>query len=731
MKACLGVTVEKFFLGPNKLEFYDVSFRCGYLYFSLGLLDKAIYHFQYILTRVEPLKKFLSKHVLSEVDLLHRLGKTYFFKEDYFKALSYSQKALTIMKQLSPNPDLEGNIHICLGDAYLAQGMHSLAVESYKAALKIAENVKEGHLLKAEVCRGMGSIAVSLGDYSKGIEDLNEALLEKGDIFNQMGVLVWIGDAYYGQEKFKKAFYYYEKASEMAQNLHPRNQYWEKTTHEKLGDSYLSLSRYPESMQHYERALECAQAMGEEINTDKIYTSLGHVFFRSSNYQAALMYYKKSYFTAQYPGKLAELFDLEKYLGRTYRALGEFELAKCYLYECTRSYTFIQHELIGKNQWQITVFEKQAEAYMELENLLLQEGKIEKALEASDSRRSCALIGILLKKLSLPNHSSLSRPLKIEQMKALASDHRTIFIIYTLAPDNGKSFGAWIITSQNIFWKELFITPIEKDFKDFTSLFKSFPFGRTGEEVAPAASSIPLLEEMFKIPELSEEEAIYYKEIIENFKEHLKKWYEALILPLEEYLTNAEESLTIVPDGFLSQLPFAAFQDQKGMYLIEKYPISIQPSIKILSLLKEIKVKNHPSGSLLVGFPKTNNPKDRPLPLAAEEAKEIGALLGLQPAQILLQGDPTVTRVLREIGSVCYIHFACHGETGHDRKLDSHSVFQGRLKLTPDDKYDDGCLYAQQVAELSLQAELVFMSACYSGTGSLQKRVTLGLFGLS
>lgn len=60
-------------------------------------------------------------------------------------------------------------------------------------------------------------------------------------------------------------------------------------------------------------------------------------------------------------------------------------------------------------------------------------------------------------------------------------------------------------------------------------------------------------------------------------------------------------------------------------------------------------------------------------------------------------------------------------------KIDPHSPFEGILMLSPNEKHPKGYSFAEKVAKMDLQAELVCMSACYSGVGRKQKDGNIGL----
>jgi len=67
-------------------------------------------------------------------------------------------------------------------------------------------------------------------------------------------------------------------------------------------------------------------------------------------------------------------------------------------------------------------------------------------------------------------------------------------------------------------------------------------------------------------------------EFQQSEKEFLRKLYDLLILPIEDFLpTDANAHVTFIPQGALFLLPFPALQDTEGKYLIEKHTLLTAP----------------------------------------------------------------------------------------------------------------------------------------------------------
>ena len=167
------------------------------------------------------------------------------------------------------------------------------------------------------------------------------------------------------------------------------------------------------------------------------------------------------------------------------------------------------------------------------------------------------------------------------------------------------------------------------------------------------------------------------------------------------------KKLIIVPHGVLHYLPFAALSDGKE-YLIDLFSIRMLPSASVLSFLKE-RAKQDDKGALIFGNPKLDDPK-YDLKFAQDEALAIGKIL--PKSKVLLRADATESN-LKILGSqYSLIHLAAHGIFDLDNPLNS-------ALLLARDKDNDGMLKAGELYNLSLNANLVTLSACETALGKV------------
>ncbi len=187
-----------------------------------------------------------------------------------------------------------------------------------------------------------------------------------------------------------------------------------------------------------------------------------------------------------------------------------------------------------------------------------------------------------------------------------------------------------------------------------------------------------------------------------------------LIRPIENDIAGAKH-LVIVPYAPLLAVPFHALKKSEGQYLVEKFSVSYAPSVgallemrKLADRRKQAPAPNEATPVFVVGRPKSTVGFPD-LPATEAEAKAIGDLFAA-PTQVVLGERATRAEVLQRAEAARVLHFATHGSANDYRPLFS------ALAVTQA-AGDDGRLYAHDVLDLNLSAELVVLSACDSGRG--------------
>jgi CHAT domain-containing protein len=211
--------------------------------------------------------------------------------------------------------------------------------------------------------------------------------------------------------------------------------------------------------------------------------------------------------------------------------------------------------------------------------------------------------------------------------------------------------------------------------------------------------------------------------------QRLQQLHNLLIKPIADVLpTDENDRVIFIPHQELFLVPFGALQDESGKYLIEKHTILTAPSIQVLQLTHQQRQRGATRGNdaLVVGNP--TMPKVAltigelptqlpPLQGAEKEAKAIASLLN---TQALTGSSATKAAILPKLPSARIIHLATHGI------LDNVQGLKSAIALAPTNT-DNGLLTAEEILQLKLNASLVVLSACNTGSGRITGDGVIGL----
>lgn len=199
-------------------------------------------------------------------------------------------------------------------------------------------------------------------------------------------------------------------------------------------------------------------------------------------------------------------------------------------------------------------------------------------------------------------------------------------------------------------------------------------------------------------------------------------------------------SLIIVPDGSLWELPFQALKSRNDHYLIERHAIAYAPSLNVLRKFPQLhsgKINAQSANRLLAfGNPalKKNDDQTRsarlmdqptsPLPEAEKLVRQISRMYGSQKSLALIRGNATEDKFKSLSPRYSIIHLAAHGIFNDLEPMRSRILLSQFGNISG----EDGYLEAGEIAKLKLSADLVILSACETGRG--QVRAGEGIIGL-
>ncbi|MFC1867645.1 CHAT domain-containing protein [Thermodesulfobacteriota bacterium] len=218
-----------------------------------------------------------------------------------------------------------------------------------------------------------------------------------------------------------------------------------------------------------------------------------------------------------------------------------------------------------------------------------------------------------------------------------------------------------------------------------------------------------------------EQNVLTYRRMIQNLEPFESKSKELYSWILSRVMTRLDSglygpsgrrepvrTLGIVPHGTLHYLSFSTLYDGER-YVADRFPLFYLPSASVLRYTLERRKEREKRRVLAIGNPDLEDPALN-LPFAEHEVSAIGWNF---PDITLLTGEKaTESWLVTHIAEFGIIHLASHGE------FDPINPLFSAVKLVRDTR-EDGNLEAAEVFGLSINADLVVLSACQSGLGKV------------
>jgi len=160
--------------------------------------------------------------------------------------------------------------------------------------------------------------------------------------------------------------------------------------------------------------------------------------------------------------------------------------------------------------------------------------------------------------------------------------------------------------------------------------------------------------------------------------------------------------VVVIPHGTLHYMPVCRDEAAcDGAFFLDRFALRLLPSASVLQFLKT-RTNGKSTRVLAIGNPDLGDPQ-LDLKYAEEEARMIST--SNPNSQLLLRRNASETNFKKAGGYFSRIHFATHGKFNADAPLDSG------LYLAKD-AANDGILTVGELYSLSLDADLVTLSAC-------------------
>jgi len=545
----------------------------------------------------------------------------------------------------------------------------------------------------------MGWAYYKLGDADKAQQMFTEATTQAeklGDLIDQMRWLTVTGYIYMDARDFKVSEQSFQQSLKLAQQINSR---------EDVINALIALAFIYEQTgglaqaKHY--AGEALSKAREDGNLrDQVYPLLvdGRVAVQQHDVAAAESAFREVAQAEDSPVFLK--WEAEHSLARLYEDENQPDSAEREYETALSTFEAARHKIRHMSS-QLPFLTNASRIYDDYIHFLVAQGKTNEALQVADYSRARTLtegLGLLR-----TGASFAPDPLNAQQA-ARRADGTILFY--------------WLGEKQSYLWA---ITPLK------TSLF-----------TLPAALEIDSVVQRYR------KALVGPQEVLETAKADGTALYQMLVAPAQHLLTK-DARVFIIPDGSLNSLNFETLlvPEPKLHYWIEDATIADANSLRLLAASHNSSPDSSSHGSslhgsspreasktgvgklLLIGDAVAPNHEYDELPKAAAEIESIKKHFTPAGLRVYTRAQATAPAYLGSSPEqFAYIHFVAHGTASRLSPLDSAVILS---KASAEE--DSFKLYARDIIQRPLHAELVTISTCY-GAGA-RAYTGEGLVGLS
>lgn len=731
----------------------------GSLHFRWGDLDRALDHYQRGLTMAEALDDTSTRTMA-----LNSIGLVQSVRGDYDLALETHRKVLRLVEEAG-GKDRHTIAYALdrMGVIYFHQGSYARALEQYSKSLALEEALGDTRGV-AGTLLNVGAVHFMLGSHDLALEHFQKSLAMKeaiGDRRDAANALIGLGVIFRDQGDYAQALERFQKGLKLAEELGDKAliAYAQNQT----GVAHHMQGSYGQALDHYRKSLALKEGLGEKRGIAEALKDIARVQCDQGDHGPALDTAERAVAVAAAIGLRETLWEAHTTAGKALRGLGRPVEARHAFDQAIATIEDLRAEVGGSEQARQRFFENKVSPYHAAVQILHAQGDDRAALAYAERAKSRVLLDVLqesgirvTKAMTVPEQGeerrlkaalvSLNTQVTRESQRprpdearldGLRSGLKTARLGYeafqaalyaahpSLRTQRGEARpvtleeAAELVPDATTAVLEYVVTD------DETYLFVL----TKAREAAVVLRSHVL---RVKRRDLAREVAAFRGQLAvrdQGFRPRASRLYDLLLMPARAEL-QGRQTVVIVPDGTLWELPFQALLDERGRYLVEGHAISYAPSLTVLREMAKMRNQEKGGGPgsrtlLAMGNPdlgKTAADRLRlvhrderldPLPEAEREVKTLGRIYGPAHSRVYVGAAAREDRMKAEGGRFGTLHLATHAILDDASPMYSQVV----LAQAQGGAAEDGLLEAWEIMDLDLNADLVVLSACETGRG--------------
>jgi len=667
LQRALGLYQELNGQGSN-YNFYvgGVYATLGKVYSETGDYTRALF---YLNKALDIAKVSYDQDTLASI--LNSIGFLYMEQEDYAQAKEHFDRSLKIY--LTENNQVEASkLFLNLGVIEQREAHYAEALARFELSLQAA---KAAQIADVQIAagEGVGVVLTAKKDFPRALEVLNESLALAKQTSNktrQIELLWRTAETFYDMGNYLQAAAIAENAVALARASHlPKLVYLATTT---LGQSYGAQKKFDLAVKTLAQAVEQVEAMRDQVGGQELERQL-FLETKVSSYNALIDVLVKQ------DKPLDALLYAERAKGRV--LLDALRSGKA---DLTKAFTRAERENAQRLNRDISEINEQIR-------------KAEMNRSASPDSLYSRLDAARLEYQSFQDAVFVNHPaLNVRGGRTAIIDRSGI---NGLTRNSDSAYLEYIVSKERVY---LFVLTANKSTN--VPELKSYPLTVTPAELVR------------KVDQFHDQLA----NVNPDFSGNAHELYSLLVAPAAEQLKGVE-TLCIVPDGVLWNLPFQALMPANEHYLLEDHAIYYAPSLSVLREMSQRK-RGVPNANSLIAFGNPVIGKDEqrqvdlcPLPEAENEVVSIAKLPALKAKKVFI-GREASERAFKALApGFSVIHLATHGVLDNRNPLYSHLL----LTKSEGDVQNDGLLEAREIMGMRFNADLAVLSACETANGRI------------